>query len=145
MSRNLRNHRCRRCAGQGQRNVDQSGKITIFCIQSRNRLLFHSLRSHCAAVHETVYISVYVINKCAENNRHDNENDQLHDLCHAVIAGVTVTNNFFADNFAIDSINNKHENQGRKNTCSRSHSSSGCSPPIKLIRSCICKVIHHHI
>ena len=111
LGRNLRNHGCGGCACKRKGNIDQGHIITIFRIKACNSVMVNSLKALNTRIHITVNKAVYIVNKRAENDRHYNENDILHNLASSFITGMSVPCQSLFDILSVYPIYQKHEQQ----------------------------------
>ena len=138
MCRNLRNHgsRCRTC--QSQRNIDQCHIISILGIQRLNHVLGSTFDVHNARIHIAVDISVYIVDKSAENNRHDDEYNIAHYMAHTLIYGMMVIGDPFPDDLAVYSVDDQHKDQRGSHTGTCTHGSTCRTPAMNQIHISCC-------
>ena len=95
------------------RDIDQCHIISVFRIQSLDHILGSTFDIHDSGIHVAVDISVYIIDKSAEDDRHDNEHDIAHYMPHALIYGMMVIGDPFADDPAVHCIDDQHKDQAQ--------------------------------
>ena len=146
MSGNLRDHRCWCCTRQGKRDIDQRHIISVLGIQGLDHVLGSTLDIHDTGIHIAVDISVYIINKSTENDRHDDEHDITHYMTHTLIYRMAVIDDPFPDDLTVYPINDQHKDQRGSHTCSGTHSSSCCTPAMNQIHiSCCGKMLDKYM
>ena len=144
--RNLRDHGSRCCTCQSQRNIDQCHIISILRIQSLDHIFGSTFDIHDSGIHVAVDISVYIIDKSTEDDRHDNEHDIAHYMTHALIYGMMVIGDPFADDLAVHSIDDQHKDQRRCHTCTGTHGSTCSTPSVYQIHiSCCGKMLNKYM
>ena len=146
MCGNLRDHRCRCCTCQGKRDIDQRHIISVLGIQGLDHVLGSTLDIHDTGIHITVDISVYIINKSTENDRHDDEHDITHYMTHTLIYRMAVIDDPFPDDLTVYPINDQHKDQRRSHTCSGTHGSTCRTPAMDQIHiSCCGKMLDKYM
>ena len=73
--------------------------------------MVNSLKALNAGIHITVNKAVYIVNKRAEDDRHYDENDILHNLTGGLITGMGIPCQSLFDILSIYPVYKKHEKQ----------------------------------
>ena len=138
MCRNLWNHGSRRRTCQGKRDIDQCHIISVLGIQGLDHVFGSAFDVHNTGIHIAVDISVYVVDKCAENDRHDDKHDITHYMSHALIHRVMVISDPFSNDLTVYPVDNQHKDQSGRHTGTGTHGSTCRTPAMDQIHISRC-------
>ena len=146
MRGNLRDHRCRCCTCQGKRDIDQCHIISVLGIQGLDHVFGSAFDVHNTGIHIAVDISVYVVDKCAENDRHDDKHDITHYMSHALIHRVMVISDPFSNDLTVYPVDDQHKDQSGRHTGTGTHGSTCRTPAMDQIHiSCCGKMLDKYM
>ena len=100
--------------------------------------------SHDLGIQDTIEITIDIVNKRTQDDRRNDQDDQFQDLTISFLFMVMISCHSSLDSSAVDSVYKEHKDQRSYNTCSRSHSRTGCSPFCDTSITAVCKIFDKH-